>query len=104
GFLRLIDDSAAAAGAGRQLLVAVDDLATRVQLQQGALPLDGLAELQQQVRTAGDAIGRRAATGGADLWGPLGDARRKFDDVAASSGRRLTEGADALGAARTFLG
>lgn len=103
GLLDLIDDSAAAAGAGRGLLAAVDGLAGRTQLRDGALPLEGLAELQQQVRAAGDAIGRRAEDS-ASLWGPLGDARRQFDDVAASSSRRLTEGAEALGAARTFLG
>ena len=107
GFIQLIDDSAAAAGAGRQLLAAVDGLAERTQLRDGTLPLAGLAELQQQVRIAGEAIGARAsgpkATGG-NLWGPLGDARQQFDEMAASSARRLTEGADALGAARTFLG
>lgn len=103
GLLDLIDDAAAAAGAGRELLAAVDGLAGRTQLRDGALPLDGLAELQVEVRTAGDTIGRRAEDS-ADLWGPLGDARRQFDDVAASSARRLTEGAEALGAARTFLG
>ncbi len=103
GFLRLIDDSAAAAAAGRQLLAAVDSLAERTKVRDGALPLDGLAELQQQVKATGDAIGSRARAPGG-LWGPLGDARRQFDQVAASSGRRLTEGADALGAARTFLG
>lgn len=103
GFIRLIDDSAAAAGAGRDLLAAVDSLAERTQVRDGALPLDGLGELQQQVRTAGEAIGRRAESSGG-LWGPLGDARRQFDDIAASSARRLSEGAEALGAARTFLG
>ncbi|MGI8809033.1 MAG: DUF4012 domain-containing protein, partial [Acidimicrobiales bacterium] len=102
GFIQLIDDSAGAAGAGRDLLAAVDSVAARTQLRDGALPLDGLAELQGQVRTAGDAIGRRS-NGPAGLWGPLGDARRQFDEVAGSSSRRLTEGAEALGAARTFL-
>lgn len=104
GLLALIDDAAEAAGAGRGLLAAVDGLAGRTRLQDGALPLGGLAELQQEVRAAGEAV--RASVGGdnAGLWGPLGDARREFDDVAASSASRLTEGAEALGAARTFLG
>jgi len=103
GMIRLIDDSAEAAAAGRGLLAAVEDVAGRTQLRDGALPLDGLAELQQKVRTAGEAIGAQSV-GEVGLWGPLGDARRQFDDIAASSSRRLTEAADALGAARTFLG
>ena len=103
GFIELIDDSAAAAGAGRQLLAAADSLAERNQIREGALPLEGLAELQQQVQVAGAAIGQQAASEGG-LWGPLGDARREFDEIAASSSRRLTEGAEALGAARAFLG
>jgi hypothetical protein len=103
GLLDLIDDSAAAAGAGRELLASVDGLAGRTQILEGALPLDGLTELQAEVRTAGEAIGGRVAARGG-LWGPLADARREFDDVAASSSRRLSEGAEALGAARTFLG
>ena len=103
GFIRLIDDSAGAAGAGRRLLAAVDVLAERTQVRDGALSLDGLAELQQHVRVAGDAIGARS-TGGGELWGPLGDARRQFDEMAASSARRLTGGSEALGASRTFLG
>lgn len=103
GFIGLIDDSAAAAGAGRDLLAAVDALAERTQVRDGALPLEGLGELQQKVRTAGEAIGQRAESSGS-LWGPLGDARREFDDMAASNSRRLTEGAEAIGAARTFLG
>ena len=103
GFIELIDDSSTAAGAGRQLLVQVDSLAERTQLREGALPLDGLADLQEQVRVAGETIGQRAS-GREGMWGPLGEARRQFDDMAASSSRRLTEGAEALGAARTFLG
>ena len=103
GFLQLIDDAAAAAAAGRDLLAAVDALADRTQVRDGALPLDGLRELQQEVRTAGDLVGRRA-TSPAGLWGPLGDARREFDDVAGSSSRRLMGAAEAVGAARTFVG
>ena len=104
GFIGLIDDAAAAATAGRQLLGAVDALAERTQIRDGSVPLDGLAELQQEVRTAGEAIGQRVEGSGAGLWGPLGDARREFDEVAGSSSQRLVEGAEALGAARTFLG
>lgn len=104
GLLRLIDDAGTAAGAGRQLLVSIDGLAGRTQVRDGALPLDGLSELQEQVRAAGQTLADQVTGTAGGLWGPLGDARREFDDVAASSARRLTEGADALGAARMFLG
>ena len=99
-----IDDSAAAATAGRDLLAAVDGLAERTQVRDGALPLDGLAELQQQVppgRRGHRAAGPTAAAASGARWATPG---AEFDDVAASSARRLTEGADALGAARTFVG
>jgi hypothetical protein len=110
GFLQLIDDSAAAASAGRDLLQRIDGLAAGNQIRDGALPLEAVAELGVQVRAAGEAIGARGQAIGAGggtsghLWGPLGRARRQFDEVARSSARRLAEGADALGAARTFLG
>lgn len=103
GVLQLVDDSIAAARAGRDLLGTVDQLAERTQVRDGVLPLDGMGELQQHVRAAGAAIGERARSE-SGLWGPLGEARREFDEVAASSARRLTEGAEALGASRTFLG
>jgi hypothetical protein len=103
GVLQLIDDSAAAAAAGRDLLGTVNALAERNQLRDGALPLAALGELQTQVRAAGAAIGGRARNS-THLWGPLGDARRQFDQMARSSARRLVDGADAIGAARTFLG
>lgn len=103
GLLGLLDDSRSAAVLGRNLLVQVDGLAGRTQLRDGALPLDGLDQLQAQVRTSGAALG---ALIGRDqgLWGPLGTARREFDDLAGSSSRRLLQGADAIGAARTFMG
>ena len=104
GFIDLIDDAGVAATAGRTLLAGVVDLAERNQIRDGALPLDGLGQLQQQVRAAGASIGQTAtATSSTGLWGPLGDARKEFDTLAGSSSRRLAEGAEALGAARTFL-
>jgi hypothetical protein len=103
GVLQLIDDSAAAAAAGRDLLATVDGLADRNQIRDGTLPLDALGQLQAQVHTAGQAIAGRVRSSN-HLWGPLGDARRQFDDVARSSAQRLLNGADAIGAARTFLG
>jgi hypothetical protein len=103
GMLDLIDDSATAAAAGRNLLASLNALADRSQLRDGTVPLDGLAQVQEQIRAAGDALGRLPARNAA-LWGPLGDARRQFDAVTRSSSRRLVNGAEALGAARTFMG
>lgn len=103
GLLGLLDDSRSAAVLGRDLLVQVDGLAGRTQLRDGALPLDGLDQLQVQLR-AGGANLAALVTRDRGLWGPLGTARREFDDLARSSSRRLLEGSDALGAARTFIG
>ena len=56
------------------------------------------------------ARGRRAMRSGPSPagrggpWGPVGTARRQFDELAESGSRRLLEGADAVGAARTFMG
>lgn len=103
GLLQLIDDSATTATAGRDLLAGVDTLAAGNQIQDGALPLDALTELQARVRAASATVGGRVRRSN-HLWGPLGDARRQFDQVAGSTSRRLAGAADALGAARTFLG
>jgi hypothetical protein len=103
GLLDLIDDSAAAATAGRGLLATVDELADKNRLQDGAVPLDSLGELQVRVGAAGQVLG--SLTGrSSGLWGPIGDARRRFDDLAGAGSERLTDAAGALGAARTFMG
>ena len=100
--LDLIDDSATAATAGRRLLATVDELADRNRLQDGAVPLDSLGELQGQVDATGRVLG--TLTGGSELWGPVGDARKRFDRLAGAGSERLTDAAQALGAARTFMG
>jgi hypothetical protein len=103
GLVQLIQDSDSAAVAGRDLLNGIDALAERNQLRDGALPIDGLGDLQARVRAAGEAI-RGLARPTSSLWGPLGKARTQFDDVVSRSSTRLLDGADAIGAARTFLG
>jgi hypothetical protein len=103
GLIALIDDSSTAASAGRGLLAKVNDLAGRNQLQDGRVPLDSLGELQAEVAATGGALdGLRGRSHG--LWGPVGDARRHFDELAGTGATRLTDAADALGAARSFLG
>lgn len=103
GLLDLIDDSSVAATAGRALLAKVDDLAQRNRVQDGTVPLASLGELQAEADAAGRTL---AGLGGrsSSLWGPIGDARRKFDDLTVEGSDRLTAAAEALGAARTFMG
>ncbi len=103
GLITLINDATTSAGAVRDLLGKVDALAGQSQFTDGRIPAEGLAELSADVRTAAGTIGgaTRASSG---LWGPLGDARDQFDRQARSSATRLTRGADAIDASRTFLG
>lgn len=103
GLVDLIDDSSVAATAGRNLLVAVNGLAEQNRLKDGTVPLDGLGRLQVEVANAGRALGGLPGRS-SGLWGPVGDARRRFDDLAGEGSRRLTGAADALGAARSFMG
>lgn len=101
--VKLTDDSAAAATAGRGLLAKVDLLAERNTLRDGRIPVDSLAELQAEVAAVGRGLGGLVGRP-SGLWGPVGDARRRFDDLVGSGSRRMTDAAEALGAARTFIG
>lgn len=103
GLIDVIDDSLAGATTGGRLLAGVDRLAEQAQLRDGRLPYEGFAELAEQVAGAGKSLGRivRPSSG---LLGPLGKARTDLNEIAGSSSARLLDGADALTAARTFLG
>ena len=103
GLLNLIGDSRIAANAGQRLLTSVDGLTDNAQLREGKLPYEGFAELATEVARAGTSVGR-AVRPSPGLLGPLGQARRTLNEVAESSSGRLLAGADALTAARTFLG
>ncbi len=103
GLVALIDRSSKAATAGRGLLAKVNDLADRNRLKDGSVPVGSLGELQAEVEATGRALG--SLTGPrSQLWGPVGDARRRFDDLVSSSSRRLTDAAVALGGVRSFVG
>jgi len=103
GLLTLVDDASAAANGGRDLLVQIDSLVSRSQLRNGEVPIDGVRELNRDLVLAADRFRPLVrSTGG--LWGPVGDARRRFDDLATASVRRLDRGAEAVRAATTFLG
>ena len=103
GVLRLIEDSGLAATTGGDLLAKIDAMASRTRLREGSVPVEGLKELDADVREAAGTIGT-LVRGDGGLWGPLGDARREFDEVAGETSGRLLQGADALAAARTFMG
>src|SRR5205823_3120723 len=103
GLLALVDDSRVGATAGRRLLDQADALASRTRVVSGAVPLDAIFDLESVVRRAGEEISPLARSP-SGLWGPLRDARKRFDEIATSGSNRLLRGADALGAARAFLG
>jgi hypothetical protein len=103
GVMRLIDDSEQAASTGRGLLMQVDQLAKTGRLQGGSVSPAAMAQLEGDLRQAGSHVYRLVGSP-AGLWGPLGDARKTFDELATKSAARLTEGADASEAARAFLG
>lgn len=103
GVLDLIDDAGTAARTSRRLLERADALAARTTLTDGAIPLAGLAELETEMRRAGQQLAalERSAAG---LWLSLREARREFNQVARETSGRLLRGADAVGAARGFMG
>lgn len=103
GLLDVITDSRTGARAGLRLVSQVRDLSDQAQLRDGRFQYEGIAALSSEVGQAGRSVAGlvRPSSG---LVGPLGQARRKLNDVASSSSVRLLDGADALAAARTFLG
>lgn len=103
GLLNLIRDATVSAAAVRDLLDNIDRLAGQTTLEDGRVPSEGLAELSRQVRAAAATI-RASAHARRGLWGPLKDASDRFQATAESSSDRLERGADAITAARTFMG
>ncbi len=103
GLLTLVDDAGTAAAGASDLLDQIDSLVSRSQLRDGEVPVDGVRELNRDLVLVADRI-RPLVRPTSGLWGPVGDARRKFDEVATSSVRRLDQGAEAVKAATTFLG
>jgi hypothetical protein len=103
GLLELIEDASAAATVGRDLVGRVTAVAEGARVRDGGLPLDELTQLRAEVGRAAEAVESLRRPESA-LWGPLGDARRRFDDMAARNAERLSGGADALAAARSFMG
>ena len=103
GLLRLFDDGADAARAGRDLLGGADALADRTALRDGVVPAEGIRALEADVRATARRI-RGLVRSPAGLWGPVRDARRAFDEVAASTADRLDDGSETMRAVLTFAG
>jgi hypothetical protein len=103
GLLQLVDDAGAASGAGRALLTKVNSLADANQLRDGLVPLGAVRELNAELQSTGGALSGLVRSP-AGLWGPVGDARRRFDTLASNSASRLSDGSDAVRAALSFGG
>ena len=103
GLIEVIDDSRTGATAGLRLLGAVGGLADEVQIREGTFPFASFDALALEIRVAGQSVGS-AVRSPSGLVGPLGQARRKLNEVAGSASSRLLDGADALSAFPTFLG
>ena len=103
GVLDLIDDVSSGALVGRDLLDSVDSLARTADLNGGKIPLDGIDQVDRQVGSAAVRISA-LARGSGGLWPPVSGARRQFDLSARKGAERLRQGAEAVGAVRTFLG
>lgn len=100
---QLLDNALAAGGAASSLLETVDDIAGRMQIADGVVPLDVLDELEAAIRTAAGRLDALPAVDGRP-WGPLAGATDEFERVVDESHGRLADAADAAGVARTFLG
>ncbi|MDQ3979878.1 MAG: DUF4012 domain-containing protein [Actinomycetota bacterium] len=103
GLVQLIDDSRLAAAAGRDLLRQVEAETQASRVQAGRIPLDGLRRMGGSVRQASGTLSGLVRPE-VELWGPLGDARRQFDDQAQSTAARLDRAAELLDAALGFFG
>ncbi|MGI9022388.1 MAG: DUF4012 domain-containing protein, partial [Acidimicrobiales bacterium] len=103
GLLSLIDDARRGSAAAIALIERVQSLADRGELRDGVIPLDGLKLIAAEAGEAGRVFeGMQRSAGG--LLGPLGSARRRLDEVAASAASSLGHVSDALGASHGFLG
>ncbi len=103
GVVVLLDDARGSARAGERLLTRADALASRTRFRNGTVPLDGLTELEGDVREAGRAIALRDRPH-VGLWGQLGQARADFNAMARAHADRLLHAADAMRAGRAFAG
>ena len=104
GVRRLGEDVADVARDVADVLVAADAVAAAAAAPDaGLVPVDHTEGLRTAAAEAARTM-RRTTRGASSLFGPVGDARRRYDEVASENGRRMQDAADALGVARTFAG
>jgi hypothetical protein len=103
GLLRLVNDSGTALMAGHDLIAQADSLVAQGKVTGAQIPVLALATFETDLRRAGGAIAG-LNHGGGGLLGPLGKARRQFNTLAASTGTRLLNDADAVKVGQGLLG
>jgi len=103
GLLRLVDDSGLAVATGHDLVAQADQLVAQGKVNGARIPIASLAAFEIDLRRAGTTI-----TGlnrpGDGLFGSLGRARRQFNTLAATTGTRLLNDADAVQVGQRLLG
>jgi len=103
GLVRLVDDSGAALSAGRDLVVRADSLVAEGKVSGAQVPIAALSKFEGDLRAAGTTIAALNRSG-SGLLGPLGRARRQFNALAAATGTRLLNDADAVKVGQRLLG
>ncbi len=103
GLLDLVDDARRGSATVTTLIDRVQSLPDRGQLRDGAIPIDSLPLISAETGRAARVFEKmqRSAAG---LWGPLGSARRRLDEVAGTASINLGQASDALGATHGFFG
>ena len=103
GAIELVNDARVGVTTSETLLTSLDELSDRTELRGGTVPLSGLEELERRVLSAAGQLERmdRSSQG---LMATLGKARTSFNELARSTATRLRDGAEALSAARSFMG
>ncbi len=103
GAVQLASDATTAARQATRLVGEIDALSSSASISNGQVPLASLATLETHVASAADQM-VGLIRNPAGLVGPLGTARSLFNRTASSVSLRLTNAAQDLIAARTFMG
>ncbi len=103
GLVKLVDDSSVALTTGHDLVTQADQLVAEGKVNGAQVPIASLAAFESDLRAAGDTLAGLDRPGGS-LFGPLGKARRQFNTLAASTGTRLLNDADAVRVGQQLLG
>jgi len=103
GLFDLVDDARRGSATATALIDRLQSLPDRGQVRDGAIPLESFPLLSAETGQAARVFDkmRRSAAG---LWGPLGSARHRLDDVAGSASDTLGQASEALSATHGFFG